>query len=101
MWGAVMSKVHADLEPKEFEVSSYAVEKYYCTSTGNIATTACPSKAIGWYKKSNVPPLCTAHSGDVAATPADVRKAEAEAEAASKAAASSSDAAASSAASSN
>lgn len=100
MWGAVMSKVHADLEPKEFEVSSYAVEKYYCTSTGNIATTACPSKAIGWYKKSNVPPLCTAHSGDAAATPADVRKAEAEA--ASKAAASSSDAAAApSAASSN
>lgn len=76
LWGAVMTKVHSGLEPKEFEISSYAVEKYYCTSTGNLATTACPSKAIGWYKKSNVPGLCKSHGGEAAASPADVRKAE-------------------------
>ncbi len=76
MWGAVMSKVHSGLEAKEFAVSSYAVERYYCKSTGNLATSACPSKAIGWYKKSNIPGVCTAHGGTALKTPEEVRKAE-------------------------
>jgi len=69
MWGAVMSKVHSGLKAKTFTDSDYAVDKYYCTSTGNLATAACPSKAIGWYKKSNVPGSCTAHTGEVLGEP--------------------------------
>ena len=69
MWGNVMSKVHSGLEAKEFTDSSYAVEKYYCTSTGNLATDACPEKAVGWYRKSNVPSVCTSHSGTVLGKP--------------------------------
>ncbi len=77
MWGAVMSKIHTGLEPKEFNVSSYAVDRYYCTETGNLATDACPSKAIGWYKKNNVPDVCTRHEGTALDTPAvEAEKAE-------------------------
>ena len=82
MWSAVMSKIHNGLEPKEFEVSSYATERYYCTSTGLLATSACPSKSIGWYKKSNTPGVCTAHAGAALKTPAEIKKAEEEKKAA-------------------
>ena len=69
MWGNVMSKVHTGLEAKEFSNSSYAVDKYYCTATGQLATDACPSKAVGWYKKNNIPSVCTSHAGEVLGKP--------------------------------
>ena len=99
MWGAVMSRVHSGLEPKQFENSSYATERYYCTSTGDLATSSCPSKAIGWYKKSNTPAACKTHGGKALSTLDEIRKAEQKAaeEAAKNA---SSDSSASSAASS-
>ncbi len=76
MWGSVMSKVHSGLEAKEFETSSYATERYYCKSTGNLATSSCPSKMIGWYKKSNTPPVCTSHGGQALGTVEEIRKEE-------------------------
>lgn len=69
LWGNVMSKAHEGLEAKEFEDSTYTVQKYYCRSSGNSATAGCPDKAVGWYKKSNIPPLCTAHTGEAVADP--------------------------------
>ena len=60
-----MSKAHAGLEAKAFTDSSYAVEKYYCKSSGDLATSGCPDKAVGWYKKSNIPKACTAHEGEL------------------------------------
>lgn len=69
MWGAVMSKVHTGLEAKSFSESSYAVDRYYCTETGLLATDACPSKAVGWYTKSNVPGICENHEGTVLDSP--------------------------------
>lgn len=69
MWGAVMSKVHSGLKAKEFTDSSYAYKKYYCTETGLLATNTCKSKSIGWYKKNNIPALCTTHKGDALPTP--------------------------------
>ena len=71
-----MSKLHSGLEPKEFADSPYATERYYCTSTGNLATSACPSKALGWYKKSITPDYCTEHSGEKLGTADEVRKQE-------------------------
>lgn len=65
LWGNVMSKAHAGLKATEFENSSYAVEKYYCKSSGDLATSGCPDKAVGWYKKSNLPKACTAHQGEL------------------------------------
>jgi len=69
MWGNVMSKIHEGLEPKEFTDSSYAADKYYCTSTGLLATDACPEKAVGWYRKSNIPSACTSHTGELLGKP--------------------------------
>lgn len=69
LWGNVMSKAHEGLEAKKFEDSTYTVQKYYCRSSGNLATAGCPDKAVGWYKKSNIPPLCTAHTGEAVADP--------------------------------
>ena len=76
MWGNVMSKIHSGLEAKEFADSSYAMERYYCTKTGNLATSSCPSKAVGWYKKSNTPGYCTEHAGTALGTADEVRKQE-------------------------
>ena len=69
MWGQVMSRIHKDLPEKDFPVSSYAVERYYCTSSGELATAACPSKAIGWYRKSNMPGVCKTHGGQALPDP--------------------------------
>lgn len=76
MWGNVMTKIHSGLESKQFTDSSYATDKYYCKDTGLLATNACPSKAIGWYKTKKLPAVCTTHSGEVMGNPADVQKAE-------------------------
>lgn len=77
MWGAVMSKIHTGLEAKQFSESSYAIDRYYCTSTGNLATDACPSKAVGWYKKNNIPSVCTSHEGTALDSPeVEAKKAE-------------------------
>ncbi len=77
MWGAVMSKVHSGLEAKSFGESSYAVNRYYCTETGMLATDACESKSVGWYKKSNVPSVCSTHEGTALDSP-DVLELETE-----------------------
>lgn len=71
MWGAVMSKVHTGLSAKKFDKSGYAVNRYYCTQTGLLATDTCESKSIGWYKKSNVPEVCTTHAGTALDAPSE------------------------------
>lgn len=63
IWGAVMSKLHSGLAAKEFVDSSYAVNRYYCTETGQLATASCPSKTLGWYKKNSLPASCKTHGG--------------------------------------
>lgn len=75
MWGAVMSKIHTGLAPKDFPVSDYAVKRYFCTQSGGLATEGCESKAIGWYKKNNVPKVCKQHEGAVLDAP-DAEKKE-------------------------
>ena len=69
MWSSVMSEVHKGLEVKSFETSEYALPYYYCTQTGELATDSCPSKALGWYRKSNVPHACKTHSGTAIGRP--------------------------------
>ncbi len=79
MWGAVMSKIHSGLKVKEFTDSPYATDRYYCTQSGMLATDACPSTAVGWYKKGTLPAICTTHSGTQMATPDEVAKQQEEA----------------------
>lgn len=63
IWGNVMSKVHSGLEAKEFTDSVYAVKKHYCLETGLLATDTCTSTSVGWYRKGNIPEICTSHAG--------------------------------------
>ena len=74
-WSTVMSQIHKGLPTKEFVVSSYAEERYYCTQTGSLATDACPSKEVGWYKNAFVPDVCKSHAGKVLATPKEIEEA--------------------------
>ena len=75
-----MSKIHEGLEPKGFPQSSYVVDRYYCTETGHLATDACESKGVGWYKTTTIKnmPVCETHEGTVLDTP-EVEKQKAEA----------------------
>lgn len=73
-WATVMSKIHKGLKVKEFPESSYAVDRYYCTKTGGLATDNCKKTAIGWYKKGFLPETCHKHSGELMKTPKEVEK---------------------------
>lgn len=77
MWGAVMSKINSGLEAKEFPHTDYAVRRYYCNETGLLATNACGSVSVGWYKSDNVPGICS-HGGTVLDSPDVVEKAQQE-----------------------
>ena len=58
LWGEVMKQVHKNLKSISFTDSTYVEARYYCTSTGMLATEECTSKKIGWYKKSHLPGVC-------------------------------------------
>ena len=57
VWHAAMKKILADLPLKDFPESDLVTYRYYCTSTGKLATTNCSNKALGWFKTSYLP-LC-------------------------------------------
>lgn len=56
----VMGNYLADKPHKDFILSSDAVEAAYCTISGNLATSSCPSK-IGYYSEDNMPDYCYNH----------------------------------------
>ncbi len=64
LWGAVMSKVLAKLPAENFEDSKYVESRYYCKSSGLLATDACTEKAVGWYKRS-YRDTCKVHEGTI------------------------------------
>lgn len=60
----IMNDIHEDLPEQEFEkYTDDVVSRAYCTSTGLIAGSGCPSTATGWYKKSNIPAVCSGGCG--------------------------------------
>ena len=69
LWRQVMSEIHENLPTKGFEVSKYAVKRYYCNETGLLATDACEKVSIGWYKKNSLPSTCTKHEGTLLEVP--------------------------------
>lgn len=60
IYKTVMDKIHAGLADKEFVDVSDAVKRYYCTSTGKLASSSC-SKAVGWFNEKDLPPNCSGH----------------------------------------
>ncbi len=66
LWNLGMLELHKGLSPATFDqYKADTVEHAYCTSSGQLATAACPSTAIGVYRASNTPGYCTVHSSVV------------------------------------
>ena len=62
LWKAAMSKIHENLEYKEFEVSDKVQFMRYCTTSGLCARSGCGSSAYGYFKTSYTP-YCNYHGG--------------------------------------
>lgn len=62
IWKNVMADIYKKLPKKEFELSDSVKELKYCTSTGLIAGSKCPSTQVGYYKSDNIPEVCTTHN---------------------------------------
>ena len=60
IYKTVMDKIHAGLADKEFEDTGEAVARYYCTSTGKLASSGC-SRALGYFTEDNMPGYCGGH----------------------------------------
>lgn len=64
IYKTVMDRVHKGLAVKSFEqYTDQVVQKAYCTSSGLLAGSRCTSKAMGWYKLSNLPGVCASCNG--------------------------------------
>ncbi len=64
MWTNVMKEIHKELEVKEFPTTEFVTTRYYCAQTGLLATDACSSIGIGYYKTNfSLPGVCSAHAG--------------------------------------
>ncbi len=70
-WREVMNIAQENMEVIDFPVSENVVELRFCTSSGLLAASGCPSD-VGYYKRDNPPPLCsyTHVPEDPAAAPA-------------------------------
>ena len=54
----VMDSIHDGLPEKEFERSSEAVARTYCTYSGDLASEYCGSTATGGYRGDALPDVC-------------------------------------------
>jgi penicillin-binding protein 1A len=69
VWHDVMTDMVPQETSRTFSPESSALTLNYCTETGLIATANCPSKAIGYYRSSNIPQGCDSlHDGSYWAT---------------------------------
>ena len=61
VWKNVFKDICEAGELKTFKASNNVVQREYCTETGLIAGSSCTSTSTGFYKRTNIPPVC---SGD-------------------------------------
>lgn len=61
IWHDVMASIEDVNKKQEFTADPQVVEMKFCTESGLLATTACSSTDIGYYRQSNIPGYC---SGD-------------------------------------
>ena len=65
-WRALMNTVQEGYEYKEFPMAEGVVQRSYCTASGLLAGSGCPSTAVGYYKADDLPAVCNYdHSGGV------------------------------------
>ncbi|GHV46531.1 hypothetical protein FACS189499_01920 [Clostridia bacterium] len=64
VWHDVMIDIEDTGTEKTFTPESSVVTLMYCAETGLIATDKCPSKVVGYYRKTGIPQSCnSAHDG--------------------------------------
>ena len=62
IWSKIMTRVHANLETKEFTMPSSVEQLIICTSSGKLATSGCPA-VTDYFDKDTAPKdYCTEHS---------------------------------------
>lgn len=72
VWGTVMSQLLDTSYAQNFVADPNVIVTNYCTETGLIATSKCPSTAVGYYRPSNIPASCDSdHDGKYWETHAD------------------------------
>ena len=64
VWHDVMIDIADTGTEKTFTPESSVVTLMYCAETGLIASDKCPSKVVGYYRKSGIPHSCdSTHDG--------------------------------------
>ncbi len=58
LYREVMNDAHEGLDSLSFPSSSGVVARTYCKISGDIASANCTTKGTGYYKSSNIPPVC-------------------------------------------
>lgn len=63
-WSRVMKPIVEDEPAQSFTPDAGVIQLPYCTNSGLIATDACPSTEIGYYRKNSIPNACDSkHDG--------------------------------------
>ena len=71
-WRALMNQVQEGYTYKEFPMADGVVQRSYCTQSGLLATSGCPSTATGYYKADDLPATCNYdHGGGVVSSNVD------------------------------
>ena len=71
-WRALMNQVQEGYAYKEFPMADGVVQRSYCTQSGLLATSGCPSTATGYYKADDLPATCNYdHGGGVVSSNVD------------------------------
>ena len=71
-WRALMNQVQEGYAYKEFPMADGVVQRSYCTQSGLLATSGCPSTAVGYYKADDLPATCNYdHGGGVVSSNVD------------------------------
>jgi penicillin-binding protein 1A len=67
IWGEVMTIINDTTRPQTFTPDPTVLELRYCTMTGLLATSNCPSTELGYYRAGNRPVTChaTVHDNGV------------------------------------
>ena len=60
-WQHVMNRAQANLGWADFATDDTVITAEYCTETGGLAGSSCPSTRTGYYKEGHLPWKCTKH----------------------------------------
>lgn len=72
LWKNIFGEIAEEGKTPQFPECDTVQELYYCSNTGLIASGSCPTGNTGYYKSTNIPPICTKCGGSAAAAVPEV-----------------------------